>query len=244
MTTARCSAMTMIGLCSILGAAGACSSDSSPPATGDAQSDISADAAENDAAMPDATPPDVTATDAPRVDTSLSDALSSDVYVDGRVVDASLSDRAPNDSSTDESSGDAALSDASSTDSTLSDAPSADSSADAASADSTSDAPPGDGANDPSCQSWGAGGQCSGSTFCVYPEGNCQCASACGPPPLPDAGNHWFCSMRGAGCPIQKPAVGTSCSMDAQACNYGTCCADWMICESSAWKQGNRLCPP
>lgn len=250
-------AITAIGLCSVLGAAGACSSDSPPVDNQDAESrDVSLDGeGRNDAVTPDAAEVDVSVIDAVATDTIRVDVVSTDARSGDAPVDAPLSDRTSNDASpTDGTSGDSALPDATvdatpadaSVDSTPADASVDSTPADAPSIDSTmADAPSGDGANDPSCPpSWGPGGQCSGNLSCVYPEGVCDCALACGPPPLPDAGNRWYCGMRGAGCPIQKPAVGTPCSMDAQICNYGSCCQDLMKCEGGQWKVGGGLCPP
>lgn len=236
-------------MCSILAAAGACSSDSPPADNHDAQtSDVSPDGEDpRDAVPPDAAEADLSVRDAVVTDATRTDVSSDAAPVDAS-VDAPLPDRTSSDvSSTDVTSGDAVLSDAPSSDASPADAPFSDASpADAPSSDSKPADASGDGGNDPSCPpSYGAArGQCSTNLFCVYPQGNCECIYACGPPPPPDAGNHWQCGTREASCPMHKPAVGTPCSMDAQFCNYGACCADWMKCENSLWKLGGGQCPP
>jgi hypothetical protein len=240
-------AITAIASCSVLGAAGACSSDSAPLDNRDAESeDVSLDGGgRNDAVATDGAEVDVSVIDTVLADMTRVDVISTDTTSGDAPVDLPLSDRTSNDASlTDGASGDSALPDAP-IDSMPVDAPIDSTPADVPTDSTPADAPAGDGANDPGCPpSWGPGGQCSGNLSCVYPEGVCECASACGPPPLPDAGNRWFCGMRGAGCPIQKPAVGTPCSMDAQFCNYGSCCQDLMKCEGGQWKFGGGLCPP
>jgi hypothetical protein len=251
--------LAAIGLCSILGVADACStssSDTPPPDARDAEfSDISRDGENpHDAVATDAAEVDVTV-DLRSIDSFPADATRNDVVsIDAAPVDAPLSDRTSSDvSSTDGATADSSLADAPRADSTPADASAVDSiPTDAPSIDSTptdstlADAPSGDGGNDPSCPpSYSAtGGQCAVNLICVYPEGACECLLNCGPPRLPDAGYHWQCGARGAGCPIQKPTPGSPCSMDAQQCNYGTCCSDWMRCESGQWQSGGILCPP
>jgi hypothetical protein len=246
------STITAIGLCTVLGTAGACSSDSSPLDNRDAQiSDVSRDGeGPNDTVTPDAAVVDVSVIDTVATDTTLIDVVSIDtasgdagvdaLLSDRTSTDASSTDRVPDDSTLPDAPADSASADTSSTDSTSADAPPTDS--------TSADAPPGDGGNDPRCPpSYGAasGQQCpSTSLTCVYAEGACGCIIGCGALPPPDAGSRWYCAMRGAGCPMQKPTVGSPCSMDAQSCNYGTCCADRMVCENSAWKSGGFLCPP
>jgi len=236
------STITAMGLCAVLGAVGACSSDGSPFDNRDAQvTDVSRDAATpNDTVTPDGAGVDISVLDTDATDTSRTDGVSTDTARGDAPVDAPISDRTSNDaSSTDGASGDAALADVPA-DSTAADAPPTDS--------TPTDAPSGDAGNDPGCApSYGAasGQQCTSlGLTCVYAEGACGCLMGCGALPPPDAGYRWFCGMRGAGCPNQKPAVGSPCSMDAQSCNYGTCCADRMVCENSAWKSGGVLCPP
>ena len=257
MAFSPCSVITVIGLCSILGAAGACSSDNAPLDGHDADtSDVSRDGqGANDAVTPDAADIEVSVIDTVAMDTTRNDVVSSDRASGDAPVDAQLADRTSSDaSSTDGAPGDTALADATPTDSTLADATPTDSTL----ADATPDAPPtdstpadatsGDGGNDPSCppSHGAASGQPCASTglTCVYPEGACGCLMGCGALPPPDSGSRWFCGTRGAGCPIQKPVVGSTCTMDAQSCNYGTCCTDLMRCEGAQWKSGGFLCPP
>ena len=242
MPISRCFAIAVLGFCSILGAAGACSSDSQQGGYRDAETnDASLDrSSPHDAVTPDAADVDVSQTDAALPDATRTD-VSSDVVPGDARVDAPLSDRTSNDVlSSDGTSGDSASADMSTIDSTRADAPPPDSTA--------TDAPAADGGNDPRCPpSYGAasGQACTpGSPTCVYAEGTCGCLMGCGALPPPDAGNRWFCGMRGAGCPIQKPTAGSPCTMDAQSCNYGTCCTDLMVCENDAWKSGGILCPP
>ena len=247
MRISRRSAITLVSACVIIGAASACSSDSPPLDSHDAEtSDVSRDLeGPKDGVTPDAAG-DVSVNDA--VATDARNDVSSDAASSDTTLDASFSDRTSNDAASSDASGDPTSADTVPTDSTPADAPPGDSTpADTPPTDSTPvDAPPSDGGNDPSCPPSysAASGQCSMARVCVYPEGACGCMYCGGPPPPPDAGNRWVCSMRGAGCPIQKPAVGTACSMDAQYCNYGTCCTDWMLCENAQWKYGGTLCPP
>jgi hypothetical protein len=253
MPTSRGLPFRAISLYAILVAASACSSEDAPPSDGGTQTaDVSRDGSSDDGARPD-----VRETDLPQTDTGPMDAIGADVARDGASGDApmdvSSSDRTSNDVSSTDVPTDAVSSDAPPSDSPPIDSPTVDSiSSDAPTDSAMTDAPadstpadaPSDG-NDPSCPpSWGPGGQCSGNLTCVYPEGACQCLQGCGALPPPDSGRHWYCGMRGAGCPMQKPGAGTPCAMDAQSCNYGTCCSDFMVCENGAWKQGSILCPP
>src|SRR6476619_4988621 len=86
-------AITLMGLCSVLGAAGACSSDSPPVDARDAETgDVSRDGeVPSDAALPDAVvdvgrvdadATDTAATDTTRVDVVSTDATSRDAPVD------------------------------------------------------------------------------------------------------------------------------------------------------------------
>jgi hypothetical protein len=85
-----------------------------------------------------------------------------------------------------------------------------------------------DGPNSPSCPATyediqeDEGGSCSNAGLrCEYPEGVCTCSMGFGGPVLLDAGTSWFCNP-GAGCPMPRPRLGSSCSTNQQ-CTYLTC---------------------
>jgi hypothetical protein len=231
----------------LAGAEGACSSSTDgQPSDGDAGiEDVSGEIAPVDAGWSDGVD-DASAGDAIARDTFAGDILRMDVVLpDGALRDADRdgvpADRVPNDApaTTDGAPIDASTADGEPRDSTPSDSTLGDS--------TLRDAAAPDG-NDPACPiSFNAamGIDCSPQgRVCVYPEGTCGCIASCGPPPPPDAGGRWMCKIRGAGCPIQKPTSGSACSMDAQLCDYGTCCTDLMRCENGQWRSGGVLCPP
>jgi hypothetical protein len=81
--------------------------------------------------------------------------------------------------------------------------------------------------------------------FCAYPEGTCNCgpcADQVNPPvQVPcDAGtpNDWGCSTLGAGCPVPRPHVGTSCATADLSCWYGETCENAVTCRDGTWHVG------
>jgi hypothetical protein len=72
------------------------------------------------------------------------------------------------------------------------------------------------------------------STACEYgSQGECGCGAG-----------EWSCrawSSAGAGCPVHRPRLGSKCSIESQACDYGNCCGigvtlgPSMICQSGIW---------
>jgi hypothetical protein len=231
----------------LAGAEGACSSstDNQPPDRDAGIEDVSGEIGPIDAAWSDGVD-DAPTEDAIARDTMAGDMARMDVVrPDGAVRDADRDDapadrvRSDTPASTDGSSIDASTVDGEPRDSTPSDSTPGDS--------TPTDGVAPDG-NDPACPiSFNAamGIDCAPQgRVCVYPEGTCGCIASCGPPPPPDAGGRWMCKIRGAGCPIQKPTSGSACSMDAQLCDYGTCCTDLMRCENGQWRSGGVLCPP
>jgi hypothetical protein len=61
-------------------------------------------------------------------------------------------------------------------------------------------------------------------TSCHYDRGQCYCGMLFGPPTPIDGGTRtWSCDNPGAGCPIPRPMLGTSCAKEGQMCMYLTC---------------------
>jgi hypothetical protein len=86
----------------------------------------------------------------------------------------------------------------------------------------------------------GDGGACTGpaSGACVYPAGLCYCV---GPfDPVPDAGMTWWCGP-GAGCPIDRPRIGSTCDTAGVSCTYIPDC-DTQTCTGGYWQGGVALC--
>jgi hypothetical protein len=108
------------------------------------------------------------------------------------------------------------------------------------------------GTNDPSCPATyaQATGVCVNSNIvCEYPEGRCECVAGCGgPPPPPDAGDHWICTKASTGCPDPRGAakIGAVCNTPGQQCTYGACCSGaTQTCTGGIWT-GNIMaggCP-
>jgi hypothetical protein len=103
------------------------------------------------------------------------------------------------------------------------------------------------GTNDPACPATYAtaskGGACGGFSVCEYAEGMCECIISCGgPPPPPDAGDHWVCSPSPAGCPSPRGGakLGAACATPGEICNYGMCCsgANQTCTDAGIW-EGN-----
>jgi hypothetical protein len=110
------------------------------------------------------------------------------------------------------------------------------------------------GTNDPACPATYAGvprgGACGAVSLCEYPEGRCECTLGCGgPPPPPDAGNHWICTVASAGCPSPRGGnvLGAACATPGLSCTYGACCAGAnQTCTDAGIWEGNILaggCP-
>ncbi len=87
-----------------------------------------------------------------------------------------------------------------------------------------------------------AGGACTQPTTCGYIDGRCDCLSN------GDGGFAWSCNSPnpGAGCPAQRPLLGTSCTGPIGAiCNYGPSCSnkhDIMTCDHGSWQVAYSPC--
>jgi hypothetical protein len=112
-----------------------------------------------------------------------------------------------------------------------------------------------DGGSSPDCPASYSGvpqGQlCSvGGAQCDYPEAYCKCDVRCFDIcPAPDSGapTYWQCDVPYPpnGCPVPRPALGSSCSQPNQTCDYGACNGNIAeICTAGGtWQQTQVACP-
>ncbi len=95
--------------------------------------------------------------------------------------------------------------------------------------------------NGPSCPAKRAeveeGVACSPQAVCQYPEGVCWCASDhTGAPQI------WTCYPE-AGCPAQRPRLGTTCASKGLTCDYAGCGLT-VACSGGRWIEGTGACHP
>ena len=80
------------------------------------------------------------------------------------------------------------------------------------------------------------------SQVCEYAEGSCGCGF------VGHVSDQWVCDTpAGSGCPAPRPKLGSVCSSNGLACNYGSCTIlgnPSMICDGGIWFQANVACPP
>jgi hypothetical protein len=84
-------------------------------------------------------------------------------------------------------------------------------------------------------------------TTCSYPQGFCGCAvPQFGPyPEDASAAAVWVCDQPEPGCPQPRPKLGSACTQENQACDYGTCSLPTgtsMICKNGAWENAPFGC--
>lgn len=82
--------------------------------------------------------------------------------------------------------------------------------------------------------------------LCAYAPAFCGCSNCglggpCGGP------GAWTCAAPQAGCPDVAPQLGTSCPIEGQVCDYGSCNLGLVYagrtCESGAWTESTGPCP-
>jgi hypothetical protein len=96
-----------------------------------------------------------------------------------------------------------------------------------------------------------AGGSCSESGLvCNYPRGRCACGGGFGGPVLLVDGSiqgRWTCQDPStAGCPIPRPPLGSACSQQGLACDYGSCNVpggSGEQCSGGIWTPAAVACP-
>lgn len=81
---------------------------------------------------------------------------------------------------------------------------------------------------------------------CDYPQGRCACDVRTGAP-VTDASAQatWICPSPGPGCPAPRPRLGTPCTTEGLACDYGTCAipgATAERCTGGIWVQTPTQC--
>jgi hypothetical protein len=91
------------------------------------------------------------------------------------------------------------------------------------------------------------GNACSPSGLeCGYSEGRCACTpQVSGPAKVGGASPTWVCEAPAAGCPEPRPRLGTSCAMDNQFCDYGSCTlpnGNALSCENGLWAVTPSAC--
>jgi len=94
------------------------------------------------------------------------------------------------------------------------------------------------------------GQSCGAPVSCYYTEARCSCQQVClgacgapidvGPAPLT-----WVCDIpTTTGCPIPRPRLGTSCTVDPLVCDYGGCEGNLtMQCQAGTWLAIGSECP-
>jgi hypothetical protein len=78
---------------------------------------------------------------------------------------------------------------------------------------------------------------------CSYSEGTCTCAKPTGPATT-DASARWQCFDASAGCPTDRPLLGSTCTKPGQECNYGECADGVEVqCSGGTWREVMGGCP-
>jgi len=90
-----------------------------------------------------------------------------------------------------------------------------------------------------------ARGRCGVQGFtCEFPEGTCVCTGDPGGLPIAN-GPVWDCTPVTSGCPAERPALGSSCSVDPSLdCDYGQCSGGvGESCTNGYWSLAMVACP-
>jgi hypothetical protein len=103
-----------------------------------------------------------------------------------------------------------------------------------------------DGPNPSGCPSTYAGleadldDECSMGLQCEYTQAVCQCLSVSSGGPVFDDAGAWQCEP-GAGCPLPRPRLGSTCSTPGESCTY-TPCAFGEECKDGYWQANVLAC--
>ena len=78
--------------------------------------------------------------------------------------------------------------------------------------------------------------------ICEYPQGACGCGF------VGHISDQWVCDTpSGAGCPSPRPKLGSICTPNGLACDYGSCSIlgnPKMSCDGGIWSEVLVACPP